>query len=107
MSPWQKLPPLDEPAPAYDNFGCGYRPIRLDLRRRLATGFGYVAVRRDDELIWGGEHYGWTAAKFERQAAADPDHDWRIQWYGALRGETYQRHGPNEWLLVATDEGFA
>ena len=101
------LPALTEPAPAYDNFGCGHRPVRLDLRRRLSVGFGSVTVSRDGETVWTGDTGRLSAQWAERKAEADPDHDWRIEWYGPLRGETYQRHGPREWNLVLVNEGFA
>lgn len=100
-------PALTEPAPEYDNFGCGYRPITLDLRRRMQVGFGSVVVSRDGETVWSGDTGRISARHFEKKAAIEPDHDWRIQWIGPLRGETYQRHGKDEWNLIEWNEGFA
>lgn len=105
--PRWKRPALTEAAPAYDNYGCGARPITLDLRRRMAVGFGSVAVTRDGEHVWQGDTARISARHFERKAALDPDHDWRIEWIGPLRVEVYQRHGKDEWSLIEWNEGFA
>lgn len=49
----------------------------------------------------------WDVARAEEAAALDPDHDWRIVLFGPLHGEVYQRHGPDQWMLVEKNEGFA
>ena len=108
---------------------------RLD--RLLAVGFGDVTVTKDgvclySELEWMQTHdrldplgmsdaqleealatHGEdlipypTLADFEAQAAADPDHDWRVRFWGMLHEEEYQRQGPEAWVLVRSAEGFA
>lgn len=81
----------------------------------LGVGFGDVTVTRDDEHVWsemeevgGTDHFtDKTAAYAEGLAATDPDHDWRIRFYAPLSERLYQRHGPDEWVLVETGMGFA
>lgn len=53
-----------------------------------------------------GEAEYWDFAEVEKLAAADPDHDWRVVMFGPLHGEEYQRHGPDQWVLVVKNEGF-
>ena len=48
-----------------------------------------------------------TLATYEALAASDPNHDWRVQFYGALHEETYQRQGPEAWVLIHSGMGFA
>ncbi len=78
----------------------------------IAVGFGSAALTCDGRLVWAedmaqddGDYM--TGAQAETLAAADPDHDWRISLHGALSGREYQRHGPERWVLVHQDEGFA
>jgi hypothetical protein len=83
------------------------------MNRRVAVGFGYAAVTKDREEVWHEprEWTSWedlpTVQTFENMARRDPDHDWRAIMDGPLHGETYQRHGPNEWVLVESNQGFA
>ncbi len=94
----------------------------------IAVGFGYAACTRDgrevlsepqvqilydenDEMLPEDQQPPEpdcpTGADAEKLAAADPEHDWRIILEGALSGRTYQRHGPEQWVLVEQNEGFA
>lgn len=84
----------------------------------IGVGFGDAYVTRDGECIYSEQnqvHEGkddlWTVKDAEQMAAADPDHDWRITYVGALHGETYQRHksGPHagKWVCIYSDQGFA
>lgn len=79
----------------------------------IAVGFGSADVTRDGELVLDGERIvnegeGWpTFADAEALAVIDPDHDWRVTLFGPLHGEVYQRHGPEEWVLVESNRGFA
>ena len=42
----------------------------------------------------------------EEAVAEDPDHDWQVEIYGPMHGETYQRQGPGHWVMVKTNGGF-
>ena len=65
-------------------------------------------MTRDDDTIWQGDSGTETIGRIEEdQAAADPDHDWRVHFHAPLSERTYQRHGPEEWVLVETGPGFA
>ena len=107
------------------------------LDRLLAVGFGDVTVTKDEETLYsectfmqahepsdpGGmddDAFGEelmdsgenmvdypTLATYEEQAASDPDHDWRVRFYGPLHEETYQRQGPEAWVLIHSGMGFA
>jgi len=48
-----------------------------------------------------------TLATFEAQALDDPDHDWRVVFYGSLHEEEYQRQGEGSWVLIRSGMGFA
>lgn len=48
-----------------------------------------------------------TGADAEALAAADPDHDWRIQLHGPMGGQEYQRHDVGQWVYVKRIPGFA
>lgn len=106
------------------------------LTRTLAVGFGETTVKKDAEVVylesdWEYEH-GYreplgmtdeeleadaegrteeddypTLAVYEAQAAADPDHDWRVIFWRPLHEEEYQRQGPEAWVLIRSGEGFA
>lgn len=73
----------------------------------LAVGFGFVSILKDDEVIWSGDDLSRRAVRAENMARKDPDHDWRIQFYGPLSEAVYQRHERNEWYLVERGLGFA
>lgn len=88
------------------------RPI-LAMDRVIAVGLGSAGVTRDGTWLYDEseamhrEEDFWTVAMAERLATKDPEHDWRIVMHGPLHGETYQRHGPQAWVLVEKNEGFA
>ena len=48
-----------------------------------------------------------TLADIEAMAMEEPDHDWRVVMDGPFRGCTYQRHEQGQWVLVASNRGFA
>lgn len=77
----------------------------------IAVGFGCAQVVCDGRVVIDGEHPpndDWvTFADAERLAVEDPDHDWRVILRGPLHGETYQRQGPEVWVCVERNEGFA
>lgn len=92
--------------------GCGNCPPTaqtLAMHALIAVGFG-VAQRTMDGVVVIDEMNSAnlrSVSEAEAMAAADPDHDWRIDLQGPLRGRTYQRHGPEMWVLVDQNEGFA
>jgi len=112
MSDWIKLEPWEGPI----HQGCmNCPPVErtAPMDMMIAVGFGVAQVTRDPELVWSEPRDPqswdelWTTADAERAAAADPDHDWRILLDAPLRMREYQRHGPGEWVLVASGPGFA
>lgn len=60
---------------------------------------GEEAYRKDEKVK--------TVRYFEMQARKDPDHDWRIEKHGPMHGETFQRHGKNNWVCIESNAGFA
>lgn len=78
----------------------------------IAVGFGSAVATRDGEVVADGERWeegdGWLRlSQVEAMAAADPDHDWRVSLFAPLSEREYQRHGPDEWVLVHSGMGFA
>lgn len=99
MTTWKKQPALPG----------GYN---LDAESIIAVGFGSANCTKGTEVIYsedmipdGGEYA--TCGDMEKLAAADPDHDWQISYYGPLSEAVYQRHGDNQWVLVQKGQGFA
>lgn len=113
MSEWTRLPALEGRGNPCAN--CPPIEKMLDLDRHIAVGFGAAGLSRDGETVWDecqlGEDASYedclTVKQAEEMAALNPDHDWRIYLHGPMHGEVYQRHGPNVWVLVQKDEGFA
>ena len=90
--------------------GClnwGSPAVKLPMNAQLCVGFGYVRVTRDGETIWSGDDPHVWIRRFERRAAADPEHDWSVFFNSPLSDATYQRHGEREWVLIAKGQGFA
>lgn len=106
---WEKLQAVEGKIGGCLN--CGPRPSMFPADGVIAVGFGDASLTRDDDLVWSENGQEWddcmTGAQAEAMAAADPDHDWRISLHAPLSSRTYQRHGPNEWALVAQGPGFA
>lgn len=79
----------------------------------IAVGFGMACVTRDREMIYDemeAERAGrrlWTVRDAERRARKYPHSDWRITKHGPMHGEVFQRQGPNRWVLISSDQGFA
>lgn len=86
---------------------CPPRPDQLPMDAYLGVGFGMVGVLKDGVPIWSGDSENRTVRQYELLAAADPDHDWRIEYIGPMSESTYQRHGREEWNLIQTGPGFA
>lgn len=107
---WEKLPAV--PGRGNPCVCCPPIGARLHPEAVLAVGFGTAEIECDGEIIVDGEAAmragkEITCADAEVLAARDPEHDWRIVLLGPLHGETYQRHGADQWMLVETNMGFA
>lgn len=98
------------------NQGCLCCPtptLIANLEKQIAVGFGSAECTKDGELIYDGEAdlqrdiEPKTIGDMETLAVQDPDHDWRITFYGPLHGETYQRHDVNAWVMIESNIGFA
>lgn len=105
-----KLPALDSrPNPC---LCCPPIPALFPANGLIAVGFGGAWLERNGEVVLDGEQAFRddgdipTGADAEKLAAADPNHDWRICLHGPLHGETYQRQGEGQWVLVESNEGF-
>ena len=108
MSGWTKIAPLEH-APHSGCLNCAPKPLKARLRWNPHPGFGGVTVTRDGEHVWSSFRYedSRTFISFEKWAAGDPDHDWRVRIDGPLSDVTYQRHGPKTWVAVEKGLGFA
>lgn len=91
---------------------CPPIPTQATMDKLICVGFGCAQVQRDGKTVMDGER--WTEgdgflrfSDAEAKAAADPDHDWRVILNGPLHGETYQRQGPEQWICIERNEGFA
>jgi len=77
----------------------------------IGVGFGKAWLSKGDEVVWEENHDDdcalMTVTEAEALAAADPDQDWRIHYYGPLSEAHYQRQGAGLWVLYAKGEGFA
>ena len=79
----------------------------------IAVGFGSATLTKDGQVVYSEpqrsceEDEFWTVAMAEAEALKDPDHDWRITMFAPLRDREYQRHGPGQWVLIASGMGFA
>jgi hypothetical protein len=119
------LPPITEeerkPHACLNCEAAGAMPITFPPDGLIAVGFGFAACTKDGmpvleepQLRYDGDgepideelEYP-TGADAENLAAADPDHDWRIQLEGPMSGRTYQRQGEGNWVLVEQNGGFA
>ena len=77
----------------------------------LYTGFGGWSIHKNGELYYmGDQNTEWEDEKklsdIEKEAALDPDNDWRAKVFLPLRGATYQRQN-GKWILVDENIGFA
>ena len=89
---------------------CSTAALVAPMEMLIAVGFGSAFVTKDDECVYDEgrcDDNFWTVSDAEKLAMEDPDHDWRIVKFGPMHGETFQRHGPNEWVCVESNEGFA
>jgi len=103
---WTKLPAY-EGSRSKGCLHCGSVHEALPLTHPLAVGFGQVTVTRDGEYVWAGDDPSVWLRRFERRAAADPNHDWRVRFDAPLWEGVYQRQGEAYWVLVEKGMGFA
>ena len=101
------------------HIGCLYcSPVMrlLSMERVLMVGFGACTVSKDNMFVYHESphemekwdyDYPITAMMYERIAAKDPEHDWRIAFYGPMHEEEYQRQGPGCWVMIHSGPGFA
>ena len=114
MARWKKLPPITEPQGSAC-LNCPPRPIRALMRTKVGVGFVDAHISRDGVRVWSefrpGQPREWERlprlSRFEREAKADPDHDWRLVLSSPMSYAEYQRQGPGTWLLVKSGPGFA
>lgn len=106
---WKKLPAMEGKHGGCLN--CGPRPSQFPPDGIIGVGFGFAALLCDGQVVHqeGDSPNGelMTGAQAEKIALKNPDHDWQIILDGPLSGRTYQRHGPDEWMLVDQNMGFA
>ena len=110
---WAQIPPLEDNQ-LFIGCACCSTACRIaHADMEIAVGFGSAFLSKDSELIYSETQDGpiWTVADAEKLAAADPDHDWRIQKDGPLHGETFQRHAngkySGQWVCIESNQGFA
>lgn len=90
----------------YCGWGCGARETHARLTDMPHPGFGAVSFTKDGEGV-AELHEDATFADYERVAALEPEHDWRIYINGPLADYTYQRQGESKWALFEQGMGFA
>jgi hypothetical protein len=110
---WAQVKPLEDKQ-LFIGCACCSTACRIAHPDMLiAVGFGSAVLTKGKELIYEETQDGpvWTVADAEKLAAADPDHDWRIQKDGPLHGETFQRHASGkyagQWVCIDSNQGFA
>ena len=105
---WKKLPPIKKGELHIGCLNCSTAAMEAPLEMEISVGYGLSDLTLDGITMWDeNEVDGCTVARAEEMAAKNPDHDWRIHRYGAMHGETYQRHGPGKWVCVESNRGFA
>ena len=119
---WEKLTPLD--GRLNPCLCCPPIPAKAPMGKLVAVGFGGATASCDGQGVADGEHPMFfppfsgsdqirevndyiTFGDIEAIAKVDPDHDWRIDLFGPMHGETYQRQGDGLWVLVEKHDGFA
>jgi hypothetical protein len=113
---WERLPPLshEEAGLRSSCATCGPQSIILSIDSFIGVGFGTCYVTKDEETVWEQNSFpdyadqcDYTLQHFEDLAIKDPDHDWRICFFGPLSSAVYQRHETKNWVLIEKGEGFA
>ena len=84
----------------------------LDMRRRIAVGFGDAHLECNGKIIWSegpqvGDYDDCMSVRQAENRARKKRGDWRIVLHGPLHGETYQRQEKNNWVCIESNAGFA
>ena len=108
---FEKLPQVKNEDLRIGCLNCSTAAIVAPMDMIIAVGFGSAIVTKDGELIYDeqrieDEKY-WTVQDAENLAVKEPDCDWRIEKFGPLHGETFQRQGDGNWVCVESNKGFA
>lgn len=114
---FEKMEPLTEKQAGLRSgcLHCGPQPTLLPMDALVAVGLGDAQVMKNDECVYSEamashDHQSdddCVVSRFEKMAAADPDNDWRIHYYGPLSEASFQRQGPERWVLYHKADGFA
>lgn len=111
--PFEKLPPADPKDIHIGCLNCSTAASVAPMDMIIAVGFGAAYVTKNGQIVYDGEGdrnangVAKTVEEVEAMAAEEPDNDWRIVKDGPMHGETFQRHGPGQWVCVMSDRGFA
>ncbi len=82
----------------------------LTMDSVISVGFGIAQLTKDNNVLFddnGNLDEPMRVSEAEALAAKDPKHDWRIVLYAPLQGATYQRQGPEQWVCIEYNKGFA
>jgi len=112
---WRKLPQIKPEDLHIGCLNCSTAALEAPLNMLICVGFGEAYVTKDGKEVYDGEedsrkndiYQVKTVGDIEKMAEKDPDHDWRVVKHGPLHGETFQRHGPNKWVCIESNPGFA
>lgn len=91
---------------------CSTAESVLSMNRLLGVGFGDVIVTKNERTVYSESRNVLemdipSALRYEHLARTDPDNDWRVEFIGPMHGETYQRHGNENWVCIESNPGFA
>jgi ribosomal protein L37E len=118
MKKIKELPMIEKGKLHIGCLNCSTASYELDMNRILAVGFGETEATKDHMLVYSETKFNsenpdakdsdfLTAQYIEDMAVKDPEHDWRVRFYGPLHGETYQRHRDGKWVCIESNKGFA
>jgi hypothetical protein len=110
---WEKEPAINIKKLHIGCLNCSTAVLKAPLHMIICVGCGLAHVTKDGNIIYDGEedyeknHTAKTVYDIEKIATFDPDHDWRIIKHGPMHGETFQRQGPDLWVCIESNGGFA
>lgn len=112
---WEKQKPYEGKV-HHGCLNCGGTHDVAPMDMLIAVGFGSAVATKDGKVVYdeadvmrgsGNMDDLATLQQIEDMAVADPDHDWRVELHGPLRGREYQRHDAGHWVLIGSNQGFA